>query len=441
MWRKIIGILVVLTVPLQAERVSLEPVLYYDYTLFNSLDSLRHSYIELYLLVLTSSLDYQTIGQGFESRFQVNINCYDSQNRLIRQDSLNGSHSIQDTSQLQLGDHDLRIFQTILNPGNYRLSITLHDLISKKTRIYEDSLKSKIYPQDSLGISGIQLAKSIVAEEGNTVLHKSGYRIVPNVLLTYTQQDSSLYYFFEIYSSKVKTTLDSVTIIHRILNLNQETVQEKTSRVSLFNRNLAMVGVMNISDLVTGRYYLRVEIVNFGDTLRQTKLFYNLKNKDSKIYPISDKRLDEIYLEIKPIATDEELAIYQKLDSKEKKVEFLKEFWKKRDPTPATSDNGKLIEYYKNLDYVKKNFKPLDNRNPVETDRGKIYLKYGAPDEVQRYPNESGKKPYEIWYYYRDGKQLFVFGDLKGFGDYLLVHSTWPGEYYDDAWERKIMSH
>ncbi|MBP7461869.1 MAG: GWxTD domain-containing protein [Candidatus Delongbacteria bacterium] len=441
MWRKLFILIVLSTAWIRADRVSLEPVLYYDYTQFNSLDSLRHPYLELYLLVLTSSLDYQPISQGFESRFQIVIRFHDLQGHPVFQDSLQGTHQVADTSRMQLGEHDLRIYPRILAPGDYRISIELQDKISAKSSLYQDTLRCSAYPRDSLSLSGIQLAKNITAEEGKSLLHKSGYRIIPNILLTYTQQDTSLYYFFEIYGSHGIDQADSVDIRHRIVNMNREPIQEKSSRVSISNRNLAMVGVMDIGSLESGRYALEIEIIHDQDTLRQSKRFYNIKPTESRIYPISDQRLDEIYSEIKPIATDEELALFLQLDGKDKKVEFLKDFWKKRDPTPSTSDNETLMEYYRNLEYVKKSFKPLNNRNPVETDRGKIYLKYGAPDEVQRYPNESGKKPYEIWYYYREGKQFFVFADMKGVGDYSLVHSTWPGEYYDDGWERKIMSH
>ena len=79
------------------------------------------------------------------------------------------------------------------------------------------------------------------------------------------------------------------------------------------------------------------------------------------------------------------------------------------------------------------------NRAGMKTDRGRIYILYGEPDEIERYPNDIDKKPYEIWHYNRlEGGVYFIFGDVSGFSNYELLHSTKRGELRDDYWQRRI---
>jgi len=75
----------------------------------------------------------------------------------------------------------------------------------------------------------------------------------------------------------------------------------------------------------------------------------------------------------------------------------------------------------------------------LKSDRGRIFIIYGEPSEIERYPNQVDTKPYEIWYYNElEGGVVFVFGDLTGFSDYTLLHSTLRGELRDDNWLRRI---
>jgi hypothetical protein len=64
---------------------------------------------------------------------------------------------------------------------------------------------------------------------------------------------------------------------------------------------------------------------------------------------------------------------------------------------------------------------------------------YGEPSQVDRFPNENDKRPYEIWGYNElEGGATFVFGDLTGFNDYSLIHSTKRGEISDTNWKKRL---
>jgi hypothetical protein len=73
------------------------------------------------------------------------------------------------------------------------------------------------------------------------------------------------------------------------------------------------------------------------------------------------------------------------------------------------------------------------------TDRGRVYIVYGAPDDVERHPNESESRSYEIWTYNNvQGGVIFVFLQRDVSGDYELVHSTHRSELHDENWQRLL---
>ena len=58
------------------------------------------------------------------------------------------------------------------------------------------------------------------------------------------------------------------------------------------------------------------------------------------------------------------------------------------------------------------------------TDRGQVLVLFGEPDFVERHPYNFNAKPYQVWYYYRIGKQ-FIFVDEDGVGNYELLIPIW----------------
>ena len=72
-----------------------------------------------------------------------------------------------------------------------------------------------------------------------------------------------------------------------------------------------------------------------------------------------------------------------------------------------------------------------------KTDRGRVVIVYGQPDDIDRHPNETEVRPYEVWSYNNiQGGVIFVFVLRNAAGDYELVHSTHRDELHDENWDR-----
>jgi GWxTD domain-containing protein len=137
--------------------------------------------------------------------------------------------------------------------------------------------------------------------------------------------------------------------------------------------------------------------------------------------PASVNDLGLAIRQVKYIATVEENRRLRNASMGDR-ARLFREFWKKRDPDPATEVNELMQEYYYRIEYTNEQF--TTHRDGWETDRGRIYVLYGEPTQIERHPFESGTYPYEIWYYHNINRR-FVFVDQTGFGDYTLSGPQW----------------
>lgn len=94
-------------------------------------------------------------------------------------------------------------------------------------------------------------------------------------------------------------------------------------------------------------------------------------------------------------------------------------YWKKFDQNKTTAFNEVMNEFYRRADHAVKEYSTPNNRNGVSTDRGKIYIKYGKPDNVERSYSEKDNI-LEIWIYENINKR-FVFADHNGLGNFTLL--------------------
>ncbi|MGB3339854.1 MAG: GWxTD domain-containing protein [bacterium] len=106
------------------------------------------------------------------------------------------------------------------------------------------------------------------------------------------------------------------------------------------------------------------------------------------------------------------------------------EIWKRHDPTPNTKYNEKEVEYFERIEYCEENFSHGDRG--WRSDRARIYVTLGKPDEITRYPYYTAPRnptnpaetlydSYEVWSYYKINLQ-YIFGDRHGFGEYLILN-------------------
>ena len=103
------------------------------------------------------------------------------------------------------------------------------------------------------------------------------------------------------------------------------------------------------------------------------------KAEVSKVYK---KWLDE---DVIYIITDEERAAFKQLSNDEERDNFIEAFWQRRDPTPDTEENEYKEEHYQRIAYANEHF--AAGVPGWKTDRGRIYIVFGKPDEIDDHPS------------------------------------------------------
>ncbi|MBU2472171.1 MAG: GWxTD domain-containing protein, partial [Bacteroidetes bacterium] len=153
---------------------------------------------------------------------------------------------------------------------------------------------------------------------------------------------------------------------------------------------------------------------------------------------MNEEELDYEFDIIRYIVGDDEKNQYKKLTDLDAKRKFMYEFWKRRDYDPMTSVNEFKVEYMRRVDYANSNLKGSFMKG-WKSDRGRVYIIYGSPDDIERYPSSYDALPYEIWNYHSlQGGVIFIFVDQASQGDYRLVHSNHRNELQDEAWYNKV---
>jgi len=94
-----------------------------------------------------------------------------------------------------------------------------------------------------------------------------------------------------------------------------------------------------------------------------------------------------------------EREAYLKLQTDEERKHFIEQFWQRRDLTPGTAKNEFMEEHYRRIRYAGERFRS-PSKTGWKTDRGRIYIVYGPPEEIESHPSgRAGGPPFEKWLY------------------------------------------
>ena len=162
-------------------------------------------------------------------------------------------------------------------------------------------------------------------------------------------------------------------------------------------------------------------------------------NKPRNVKPELKKAYkDWLDKDVTYIITDEERKAFKKLATDDERERFIEEFWRRRDPDPDTDENEFKEEYYERIAYANEHF--ASGIPGWKSDRGRIWIMYGKPDERETHPmggsyerpsyeggGSTSTYPFETWFYrYIAGVGSGVeieFVDPTGSGEYRIARN------------------
>lgn len=349
----------------------------------------------------------------------------------------------------------------LLPPGDYLFEIEIVDLNAKEKAPVKGEDKITIrYKSDDIFLSDLQFIQSFTKTDIPGPLTKSGYHIVPYANNFYHAGLGKIAFYAEIYNANLKPENEKLFIFIMVEEKESGRVLENLTK--FYKKNSAEVipilHMFDIEDLPTGHYNLVMQVKNIENKIiaEQKSYFYRsnpwntfseeeLKNVSvDETFVAKYKSSDTLKSYVKcltPLSGPSELEYIQRKSahaSDDMNRSFFYTFWKQR---AGENPEQAWLDYKEEVKKVDELFGTRVKRG-YETDRGRIYLRYGAPNTVVDRPNEPSAYPYQIWHYYKLAQfnnRRFVFynPDLVS-NDYEILHSDVVGERQNYRWEYEL---
>jgi GWxTD domain-containing protein len=431
---------------------------YFMYATFNSPDG---PYIETYLSTIGNSAVFvKNENNKFQSEIEITM-IFKKADSVVAIDKYNlKSPEISDTSEAKPNFIDLQ--RISLPNGIYNYEMIIKDLNSDKNSFKFNDIIQIDYNSNSLEFGGTQLIEKAEPSKEQTVLSKNGLELLPYISNFYPQNLSTLKFYTEIYNSD-KAINDDFVVRYYIERFETQQEIETFSRFKKLSSAsiVPLLGELNIENLGSGNYNLVIEIKNRNnESLLKSKFFFQRSNpiegENADIQKLlaemditnvfsgemtNNDSLFEYVACLRPIADmNEQRFIDYQLEkaSLEARQNYFMEFWLSRN---NVTPNELWRQYKEQVDFVDKFYRTPINKG-YETDRGRVYLQYGAPNDIYVSKHEPSSYPYEIWHYYRvadENNKKFIFYNPNIAGaEYELLHSDLTGEVKTPNWERVL---
>lgn len=427
---------------------------------YASFHSPSGNYIEVYMHFAGKSLNFESLPDGsLQANVEVVI-LFKKDEQILKFDkyTLNSPPTKQPIDFV-----DSRRYS--LDNGEYELEIKLADAHNpENVSTYAAPIKMD-YRADKIEQSDIQLLASLRKQEnsGNDHMVKYGYLFEPLPTHFYDRTAKILIFYTEVYNSDKTFDEDFLVsyAIEEVLN------HDKTKRIQVGYRRCSpeaicpIIQQVDISNLPSGNYLLVVEVANrYKEVFSRKSLFFQRSNpfvqstreeiaatlntlEDEFVSKLS---LEELRYSLKAIAMmvddqDGEVLNLILKEGQRKAMElFLFSFWARENPSNPEIAYDEYMKVARAVDLRFNNGFGYG----FETDRGYIFMKYGAPNDVITVEDEPGAPPYEIWSYNQfpttgqnNVKFLFYNPSLATNG-YILLHSTARGEINNPRWEIEL---
>lgn len=334
-------------------------------------------------------------------------------------------------------------------PGSYSVEFSAIDNVSKREGKFVKPVSVPNYQSAGFTASDIELAYRIqpVTDDGapgvNPRLVKENRLIIPNPKGIYTEgKDNYVYVYAELYGLPVDGGADdSVSFRFSAKDALGNTVRKfDLNEFPIPGESVVVSDMLDIKEIPTGEYMLILEAaLGPRDIALAIKPFFIMSTSEKMNI---ERRMADVDLMVNiawyHLSEAEKIKV-QKL-TPEGKVNFIKQFWRSKDNEPSNPENPVYDAAVRRFVFANDRFSTMFGENDGwNTDRGRVYITYGPYDEVETFDLDARRYPYVKWTYHDlEGRQIFVFvNDMDaGIGNYRLVHSTYPREKYDPAWQQ-----
>jgi len=331
-------------------------------------------------------------------------------------------------------------------PGLYRVHVRVVPQQGTAAERRVD-VRSFIRPPATSDLVLATEVRSDTAAAGPGEIRRGGYVMRTAPLPKLTPAEATLNWYVELYP---RASAASGELAAEVVAADGRVIVRTAPRViSIGAAGAATPGSLDLAGLPEGAYRIRLQL-RLPDTTLAVEAPFEMASVtalaavpaeagsaavEDMFEGASEARLDSLFAPLVFLADElRQSRTYNRL-AVEGKRRWLREFWQERDPTQGTAANERRDAFYRAVQYANERYgEPGRGEVPGwNTDRGRIYLKYSAPDEIL--PRPSAERPYEVWKYTRGQQRYYLFIDQSGLGHYSLIGTNDQRERGRPNWE------
>ncbi|MBU1318744.1 MAG: GWxTD domain-containing protein [candidate division Zixibacteria bacterium] len=371
--------------------------------------------LEIYYKIYNDGLQFFKQDGKFVANYEFNVVVLGVDKNQVTGFSRQRKHTLDTYAQTtSAGGYLINQIELLVPKGEFKVVCKLIDELSGKVASMEKDVRVEDLFRNEISMSDIEFVHSIEEQaDEESGFDKGEKRIVPFVSRSFSGDADNVSFYAELYCDKADPT--DVSIQYKVVDEKAKVAYKDKLDLTLESQITRLIKVVSTENLVPGRYELSFEL---KDSHKRTLV--NRKTTFTVAWSMKALIRNDFSAaveQLRYIASKDETDKLKKADP-EAREQVFEDFWRDHDKYPETPENETRSLYYGRIRHANENFSVV-NQQGWETDRGRIYIIFGEPDNVERYPFELTSVPYQVWYYYRLSR-TFVFEDTHHTGDYYL---------------------
>lgn len=391
----------------------------------------------------------------------VDLTVRDSTGKVLHSETFTDSANAQSAALSAMKAQTTTMLELLLNPGLYDVAVKSSESgKSDSARVAVRGFATTPVLSDVV-VSARMRVLAASEKPAAAEMQRGRYAIERATRVTVLPSEPKLWYYLELY----RQGADSVAQLEfRVLAEGRDTALVRVTRnVAVGARGTVDAAALVVQGLPPGNYRLNVVAKSGGREETRESWFTmgsfetaapavaagpGATTSESAIFDRyfsgtarSDAEINQVVEAMTISAPGERLSAADVAMDTEAKRRILARYWSRiPDANSATPQHEVVDEYLQRVMHVVRSYGEggRAGRSGINTDRGRIYLKFGPPDVRQTFDMPNSAKAAEVWKYTRRRALKYAFLDESGFGNYNLVFTTDPQERTLHDWQERV---
>lgn len=393
--------------PAKAAGADLPPLRSTEAPLFSAdvavtIDSTTRAAVSVTITVPYTELNWRRAPEGYGAGAGFSVELEPSKGNRLYGDAWERRLILPDYASSSSPQNNLSVTRNFdVPPGRYRVRVRVRDVNSDQESKAQEEVRVEDLGKILVGFADLQLG----------VLDSLGaFVALPTRRFGYNASDIAARAV--LFDRRPGAWPRSEHFRYRIVDDSGSSILTGDTLVTLAHSADAVTIRPSHPEVFIGSYLFELELVE-GKSRWRTSRSFDVEESG----PPRGKQFDQMLEGLAYVADAAEVDAMRGRSAEEQGA-LWEQFWKRRDPTPETARNEYQLEFFRRLRYADQHFQGFGQG--WRSDMGRIYIRYGPPDQIEQRAATASSPQYELWYYNQPYRRL-VFADREGFGRFKLI--------------------